>query len=625
MNKIITSAIFLVLFAATACQTEETPIIPLNKFFTKPVETDYRISPDGKYYVYTGRWKGNYNIYLTNTETKKNIQITFSDTADIKIISWAGSSFLVFSSSSKNSPVIPFYSYSLSDNKSLLINNENHRRLKYLSDIQKRPGEILILSGSEGSEADVYSLNLNTREFSLEFKNSGGYVSFIPNNEGKIRCYISSDGINSRLYLRDDSGNAKVIYEYDYKSELMPLNLSADEKTLYMISNKNTDTKSLVAVNIVSGKDTILYENKNYDLENVLYSCKNDKILAGGYIENDFSYRSFSEEFDRLGVLIKKKLNKTNFKVVNFTDDETKFVISVNSDKKFEDYYLADTRESRVTLLNKKNIDINPDHLVEMKPIAFKTDKGFSISGYIALPKGKMEDLPFVIVPHGGPYMRDVWKYRAEVQFFANRGYGVLLINYRGSTGFGKKFMHAGNREWGGKIQKDIASGVKWIIGQGLADPKRIGIYGYSFGGYSALMNLILYPELYKCGVSYAGVMDLNTLLEDVPDWSNFKFLISQLIGDPYKEKEKLSAESPLYNVTRIQDPVFIAHGMKDEKVKYTQVSKMIMQLDRNNKTVEYLLKNNEGHIFRDSSNVIELYTKVEKFFKKHLAQNDLK
>ena len=238
--------------------------------------------------------------------------------------------------------------------------------------------------------------------------------------------------------------------------------------------------------------------------------------------------------------------------------------------------------------------------MVEMKRISYKSGDNKKILGYLSVPVGeKAENLPVIIFPHGGPWLRDSWGYNNIVQFFCNRGYAVLQMNYRGSKGYGKKFYEAGFKEWGGKIQDDIADGAEWLIKQGIADEERIAIFGYSFGGYSSLMGMIKNPDLYKCGVSYCGVINLFGFLRSVPDyWAPFKDMLYETIGNPAKDSIKLADSSPYHNVEKIKQPLFIAQGANDPKVSIKDANSFVKKLKEKKNMVEYLVKENEGHTF---------------------------
>jgi dipeptidyl aminopeptidase/acylaminoacyl peptidase len=247
---------------------------------------------------------------------------------------------------------------------------------------------------------------------------------------------------------------------------------------------------------------------------------------------------------------------------------------------------------------------------------------GLTLNGYLTLPKGlQAKNLPIIIMPHGGPWARDVWGFNPEVQFLANRGIGVLQVNFRGSTGYGKAFWQAGFKQWGRKMQNDITDGVRWLIRQGIADPERIGIYGASYGGYAVLAGLAFTPDLYACGIDYVGVSNIFTLLDSLPPyWELGRKMMYEMIGDPVKDKELLKAISPVFHADKIRAPLLVAQGANDPRVAKTESDQIVQALEKRDIDVQYLLKKNEGHGFANEENRFVFYRTMEIFLGKHLG-----
>ena len=257
-----------------------------------------------------------------------------------------------------------------------------------------------------------------------------------------------------------------------------------------------------------------------------------------------------------------------------------------------------------------------------MKPIEYTSRDGLTIHGYLTLPKGKdAKNLPIVVNPHGGPWARDEWGFNPEVQFLANRGFGVLQMNYRGSTGYGRKFWEASFRQWGQSMQDDITDGVKWFVDQGIADPKRVAIYGGSYGGYAVLEGLTKTPDLYAAGVDYVGVSNLFTFMKTVPPyWKPFLEMMYEMVGNPEKDKTLFEANSPALNADRIKAPLFVAQGAKDPRVNINESNQIVEALKKHGVDVEYMVKEDEGHGFHNEENRFSFYEAMEKFLAKYLA-----
>jgi dipeptidyl aminopeptidase/acylaminoacyl peptidase len=259
--------------------------------------------------------------------------------------------------------------------------------------------------------------------------------------------------------------------------------------------------------------------------------------------------------------------------------------------------------------------------MADMNPITYTTRDGLTIHGYLTIPRGSEgKNLPLVVNPHGGPTARDNWGFNPEVQLLASRGYAVFQMNFRGSAGYGRSFMEAGFKEWGKKMQDDISDGVQWLVSEGIADPKRVAIYGASYGGYATLAGLTYTPELYACGIDYVGVSNLFTLMNTIPPyWEPLREMFYEMVGNPKEDSLHLREVSPIFHVDNIKAPLFVAQGANDPRVKKAESDQIVEALRARGLDVPYMVKENEGHGFQNEENRFEFYKAMLGFLKQHL------
>jgi dipeptidyl aminopeptidase/acylaminoacyl peptidase len=320
---------------------------------------------------------------------------------------------------------------------------------------------------------------------------------------------------------------------------------------------------------------------------------------------------------------IEQKLPGYQVDLAGNDHEEDKFIVAATSDRTPGSRYLFDAKTKELTKLADVAPWLKEDQLAPMKPIDYQSRDGLTIPGYVTLPLGRdPKSLPTVVIPHGGPWERDEWGYDPEVQFLANRGYAVLQVNFRGSTGYGRKFWEASFKQWGKTMQNDITDGVQWLIKQGIADPKRVAIYGGSYGGYATLAGVTYTPDLYAAAVDYVGVSNLFTFMKTIPPyWKPFLDQMHEMVGDPERDKDLFAAMSPALNTDKIKTPLFVAQGAQDPRVNKAESDQIVQSLRKRGVNVEYMVKDNEGHGFDNEENRFAFYEAMETFLAKHLKQ----
>jgi dipeptidyl aminopeptidase/acylaminoacyl peptidase len=396
-----------------------------------------------------------------------------------------------------------------------------------------------------------------------------------------------------------------------------------DNKFLYVISNLGRDKSAIAIYDVENSKEVNeIYSHPEVDVTNLISSDKRKIITGVSFTTAKRSYHFFDDERKKLQDELEAKLPGYEVVVANMNKNEDKVLVRTYSDKSRGAYYYYDLKTKEFFKLADVSPWLNENDLADQKPIQFKTRDGLTINGYLTLPKGvDPKNLPVVVNPHGGPWARDSWGFNPEVQFLANRGYAVLQLNFRGSTGYGKEFWEISFKQWGKTMQDDITDGVNWLIKEGIADSKRIGIYGGSYGGYATLAGLTFTPDLYACGVDYVGVSNLFTFMNSIPPyWKPYLEMLYEMVGHPETDKELLESASPVFHVDKIKVPLFIAQGANDPRVVKSESDQVVEALKKKGIDVPYMVKDNEGHGFRNEENRFDFYNAMEVFLGKHLG-----
>lgn len=444
---------------------------------------------------------------------------------------------------------------------------------------------------------------------------------------GTIKFFYRTSGDSldwkdiSNLYGQDDPA----------MTPLRPLGFAPDNKTIYWLGRTVSGTLGLYALDPDTLKPTLLFGDPDYDVDDVIWSFdwqKTGKVIAVTTMPAMPALHILDGDAPKSGYLA-SLYDAFPGQIVNITSntrDGSQMVVYVHSDHNPGTYYLFDAKTSKVSLLFNALPAIDPQKMASMRPVTFQARDGVTLHGYLTLPPGSDgKNLPLIINPHGGPHgIRDVWGWDPEAQFFAANGYAWLQVNYRGSGGYGMKFQDMGYRHWGTTMQDDLADAVRWAIKQGYADPKRVCIYGGSYGGYAAVENVIRYPHLYQCAVGYAGVYDLTLQAHhgDTHHYASGERYLDVVLGDDTKQLEMYS---PAYNAAKIDVPLFIAYGGADMRVVPENARELMSALDKAGKKYEVMYEPNEGHGFTKPEHRFELYTHMLAFFNKYIGPDSVK
>lgn len=603
--------------------------LPLRDFFKNPEKTGYQISPDGKYLSYLAPYESRLNIFIEDLNTGETKRITNATERDIYVYFWKGNSTVLYVQDSGGDENFQLYASNINTGVPKNLTPFDSVRVGITDDLPEVDDYILIQMNKRDKQIfDVYRLNVTTGEMAMVAENPGNISGWVTDHEGKVRVATTTDGVNTGLLYRDtESEPFKEVLKTNFKETLVPLLFTFDNQNLYAASNLGRDKTAIVKFDIKNGKEIEeIYSHPEVDVDDLNYSRKRKVLTSIPYITwkryvhflDDRTKNVYEDLYSKLG---------TNYEVVitDLTKDESKYLIRTYSDRSLGSFYLYDYDTKDLKELADVSPWLNESDLAEMKPIQYTSRDGLTINGYLTLPKGvDPKNLPVIINPHGGPWHRDVWTFNPEVQFLANRGFAVLQMNFRGSVGYGRKFWTDSFKQWGLTMQNDVTDGVNWLIEEGIADPKRVAIYGGSYGGYTSLAGLTFTPDVYSAGVDYVGVSNLFTFMETIPPyWKPYLEMMYEMVGNPKTDSAQFIATSPVFHADKIKAPLFIAQGKNDPRVKINESDQMIEAMKKRGIEVEYMVKDNEGHGFHNEENKFDFYSAMEKFLKKHLNKSN--
>ncbi len=608
-----------------ACYNNSARKIPTISFFKTPEKSGFHISPNGKYISYLKLYQEKLNVFVQSVADGKESRVTSFADYPVKDYFWSLNNELVFNKDLTDINQYQLFALDMQDRKQKKLLSLSKVRLRLLSRNQVDKDWInIVMNKRDSATFDVYKLNIQSGELKLYIRNPGNITEWYPASEGTIRLAKASDGVNETILFRqDDAHPFKPIISNNFRNSVTPVAFTqTGGNHFYALSNLNRDKTALVEIDAETGKEVkLILDQKTADIGEVNYSRSKHRLDMVSW-EEDKPKRVFLNK-DMMGIYddLSQLLPEQQIKVIDRDTSETKLLISTYTDRSPGSVYLYEADSKKLTKLTDFNTDIKADEMCVMKPITYKARDGLLISGYLTLPQTNYQNnLPVVVMPHGGPWSRNSWGYNAEVQFLANRGYAVFQVNYRGSTGYGKAFKSAGFKEVGGKMQQDITDGVNWLIDSKIANPKKIAIFGNGFGGFSALYGISFNPNLYQCAVVQYGLINFFTYIKDVPPFLKpYLSMTYEMVGNPEKDAEMLRAISPVFHTDKIKAPLLIFQGAKDPRANISELNQFVRDLRSREVSVKYVLKENERYYFKNESNRLEMYGEIENFLETNL------
>lgn len=624
--SLVRAAVLAALVLANLPAWGELPqLIPREVLFGNPVKTGAQISPNGKMLAYVAPdEKGVMNLWVRTLGRNDDRVVTADKKRGIEAYDWQqDSEHLLYGQDFEGDENYHVYQTDLKTKNTRDLTPFQGVRVRRPITDPNFPDEILIeLNIRDPRFHDVYRINLKNGAVEMDTENPGDVMDFVVDNKFQVRAAKARlpDG-RGEIRVRDDAKSPwRSLQKCGPKESCVIRGFTSDNTGIYLKSSVDANAVRLLEVDLATGKSKVVAEDKQYDAAEVLKHPKTHKLEAVMFIRQRTEWtvidKSLQADFDALW-----KVRDGDFYIDSRDLADNTWIVRYDVDNAPASTYAYDRASKKATFLFSDRPALEKYQLAKMQPISFQARDGMTLYGYLTLPVGlEPRNLPMVLLVHGGPWFRDVWGLNDEVQWLANRGYAVLQINFRGSEGYGKDFLNAGDREWGGKMHDDLIDGKNWAMKQSYADPKQVCIMGWSYGGYATLVGLAFTPDEFVCGVDAVGISNLITWLNQDPPLVPFKALQKRVWGDVETEQEFLKSRSPLFKADQIKAPLLIGHGANDPRVKQAESDQIVEAMRKNGKPVEYIVFPDEGHGFARPENRLKFYAAAEAFLAKYLG-----
>ncbi|MGH9536477.1 MAG: S9 family peptidase [Terriglobales bacterium] len=626
LRQLVVGLVIFMCFSSLLVAAQEkftTTLIPREVLFGNPERADPQISPDGTQLGYLAPLNGVLNVWIRTLGKTDDRAVTSDTHRGIRNFLWQyDNKHILYVQDIGGDENWRLYQTDIASKQTRDLTPFEKVRVDIVAYESKSPDTILVQMNQRDPKLfDVHRIDLKTAKVVLDTENPGDVQGWQADNTLQIRAaQAQTDDGGTIVRVRDDSKTPwRDLIKWGPDETFGGVNgFSPDNKALWVTTSLDVNAARLLEIDVASGKRKVITENPQFDVKNIINNPQTNALEAVSYSKQRTEYvfidSKVKTDFETL-----QKLRKGDIDGISQSLDDSKWVVGFVSDDAPEYWYLYDRSSQHATLLFSNRPQLEKYTLSTMKPIQFTARDGMTLYGYLTTPAGmEPRNLPMVEFVHGGPWSRDEWGYSRYAQWLANRGYAVLQINFRGSTGYGKQYVNAGDRQWAGAMHTDLLDGKDWVAKQGIADSAKVCIMGGSYGGYATLAGVTFSPDAFACGVDIVGPSNLNTLLKTIPPyWSTILSTFRKRMGDT---EAVLREQSPLFKADQIKVPLLIGQGANDPRVNKAESDQIVAAMRKNGKPVQYYVFPDEGHGFARPTNNMAFNAASEEFLAKYLG-----